>query len=122
MKTFKIFSLVLWDTQNNVTMNRLELLPEELQEKIYKCAHELKFNICLYRINNHFDEHFLSVALKNMALHLYSTGISNFELNNYFECLDWLIADIKAKIATRKIYNDMKKEYTMMHAMDRLSV
>jgi hypothetical protein len=36
--------------------------------------------------------------------------------------IEWLIADIKAKIATRKIYNDMKKEYTMVHAMNRLSV
>ena len=36
--------------------------------------------------------------------------------------IEWLIADIKAQIATRKIYADMKKEYTMVHAMNRLSV
>jgi hypothetical protein len=117
MKTFKIFSLVLWDTQNNVTMNRLELLPEELQEKIYKCAHELKFNICLYRINNHFDEHFLSVALKNMALHLYSTGISNFELNNYFECLDWLNGNTPFNYDESRdnIYYRISEDYWLSH-------
>ena len=71
-------------------MNRLELLPIELREKIYFEAHKLKFNNCICSINNLFDEHFLDGALKNMALHLYSTGISDFELNNYFECLDWL--------------------------------
>jgi len=71
-------------------MNFFYDLPEELQEKIYKCAHKLKFDTCLYRIDNHFEEHFLSGALKNMALYLYSSGVSNFELNNYFECLDWL--------------------------------
>lgn len=71
-------------------MNRLELLPIELQDKIYYEAHKLKFNICVFRIKNNFDEHFSAGALKNMALHLYSTGLCDFELNNYFECLDWL--------------------------------
>lgn len=71
-------------------MNRLELLPIELQEKIYYEAHKLNFNICLNDINYRFDEHFSSGAIKNMALHLYSSGISNIELQNYFECIDWI--------------------------------
>jgi hypothetical protein len=75
---------------NEVTMNFFYDLPDELQDKIFKCAHKIKFDICLCRINYCFDEHFSSAALKNMALHLYSTGVSNFELNNYFECLNWL--------------------------------
>lgn len=74
----------------SIIMNRLELLPEDIIEKIYYEAHKLNFNICVYDINYRFDEHFSSCALKNMALHLYSSGISNIELQNYFECIDWI--------------------------------
>jgi len=71
-------------------MNRLELLPIELQEKIYYETHKLKFNISVYRIKNHFDEHLPAGAFKDMVLHLYSTGITDNEIKNYFEFIDWL--------------------------------
>lgn len=85
-------------------MNRIEILPIELQEKIYYEAHKLKFDFCIERIKNHFEDHLSTGAIKNMTILLYSTGLSDIELKNYIECLNWLDG---YSINHKKLHNNM---------------
>lgn len=73
-------------------MNRLELLPEELQEQIFFEAHKLKSKDTFEKIKKidfwqRDDIGYSIIAMTNL---LYNLGATQKELRDYYFCLDWL--------------------------------
>lgn len=73
-------------------MNRLESLPDELQEKIYKCAHYLKFKDTLTEIEkiDFWYRNSMIHSINTMTNLLYVFGATREEREEYFMCMDWL--------------------------------
>ncbi len=73
-------------------MNRLELLPEELQEQIFFEAHKIQSKDTFKKIKKidfwqRDDIGFAILAMTNLLYHL---GATQKELRDYYFCLDWL--------------------------------
>ena len=74
-------------------MNRFELLPNELQNKIYYEAHKQMMSevfeevkdTCKRQVN-----HFLGELHAQMSIELYNSDMSIIEIRTYFECMDFL--------------------------------
>ena len=73
-------------------MNRLELLPEELQEQIFFEAHKLKSKETFKKIKkiDFWRRDDVGFAILGMTNLLYNLGAPQKELRDYFFCLDWL--------------------------------
>ena len=93
-------------------MNRIELLPDEIIEKIFLEAHKLKFKYCIYKITFNFNERWHYPANSLITEHLYSTGMTDIEIKNYFKFIDWL--DGKNLKITSEYFEDniYKRIYT----------
>lgn len=69
-------------------MNFFESLPDEIQEKIYKCAHELKMKETLDILK--------TVELENerspefLYRELFDSDMTNKEVHMFYNFLDWL--------------------------------
>ena len=73
-------------------MNRLELLPEELQEQIFFEVHKIQSKDTFEKIKKidfwqRDDIGFAILAMTNLLYHL---GATQKELRDYYFCLDWL--------------------------------
>lgn len=73
-------------------MSRIDILPDDIQEKIYFEVHKLKCKDTFEKINSidfwHRED--VGYALLSMTDLLYYLGASQNELRDYFFCLDWL--------------------------------
>lgn len=73
-------------------MNFFYDLPEELQDKIYECAHKLNSKDTFEKIKkiDFWRRDDVGFAIMSMTNLLYNLGAPKNELQDYFFCLDWL--------------------------------
>lgn len=74
-------------------MNRFELLPSELQNKIYYEAHKKMMSEVFVEVKDTCKRqvnHFLGELHCRMSRELYNTTMSIIERRTYFECMDFL--------------------------------
>ena len=73
-------------------MNRLELLPEELQEQIFFEAHKIQSKDTFEKIKkiDFWQRDDIGFAILAMTNLLYDLGATQKELRDYYFCLDWL--------------------------------
>ena len=74
-------------------MNRLELLPNELQNKIYYEAHKQMMSEVFEEVKDirkRQENHFLGELHARMSNELYNSDMSIIEISSYFVCMDCL--------------------------------
>jgi len=80
-------------------MNRFEILPEELQNKIYYETHKQMMSEVFEEIKDvdkRHQDHFLGDLNVVMSNELYNSDMSINEISHYFECMDCLAGRVNA--------------------------
>lgn len=73
-------------------MNFFYDLPDDIREKIYKCAHKLNSKDTFEKIKkiDFWIRDDVGFAIMSMTNLLYYLGATQKELRDYYFCLDWL--------------------------------
>lgn len=73
-------------------MNFFYDLPEDIIEKIFKCAHEMKLkkSLDIIKTIDFWKRDDVGFAISLMTRSFYNLGGTKKELQDYFFCLDWL--------------------------------
>lgn len=73
-------------------MNRLESLPDDIQDKIYHEVHKLNSEHLFKEINTRYfgDRVGKCYSILEMTQLLYNLDMTQEELTEYYYCLDWL--------------------------------
>ena len=99
-----------------MSMNHFYDLPDDIQEKIYKHAHEIQSKNMFGKIKKiefwrRDDVGYSILAMTNLLYHL---GAPQKELEDYHFCLDWLdgkILNIRLEDMIENKYYDVYYEY-----------
>ena len=115
------------EDRDPVEMNRLELLPNELQNKIYYEAHKQMMSEVFEDVKDtckRQENHFLGELHAQMSNELYNSDMSIIEIRTYFECMDCISGRANANyknLQLNKYYGAYDYYWNLMDEQDYYS-